>query len=235
MIFETGTNKWKTYNTWPPTDETKPTKFLLQSHNGLATSNASATGFDEYVSDPAHPVPYIDGIHAGRDNQYIVTDQRFAAQRSDVVSYQTDPLAADLTVTGRLRPDIWLSSTGSDADLIVKVIDVFPDTGSNPGYQRLVRAEVFRCKFRNSYYKPEALTPGQPAEIAFNMNEIAHCFKKGHRIMVQLQSSWFPLVDLNPQTFVNIPTANESDFQKAAIRIWHDSSHPSGITLPIME
>jgi putative CocE/NonD family hydrolase len=235
MIFETGTNKWKTYNTWPPTDETKPAKFLLQSHNGLATSNASATGYDEYVSDPAHPVPYVDGIHRGRDNQYIVTDQRFTAQRPDVLSYETDPLTTDLTVTGRLRPDIWLSSTGSDADLIVKLIDVFPDTSSNPGYERLVRAEVFRCKFRNSYYKPEALTPGQPAEIAFNMNEIAHCFGKGHRIMVQLQSSWFPLVDLNPQTFVNIPTAEASDFQKATIRIWHDAAHPSGITLPIMQ
>jgi putative CocE/NonD family hydrolase len=233
MIFETGTNKWKTYNTWPPTDETKPIKFLLQSGNGLAT--LTSTGFDEYVSDPAHPVPYIDGIHSGRDNQYIVTDQRFAAQRPDVLSYETDPLTADFTVTGRLRPDIWLSSTGTDADLIVKLIDVFPDSSSNPGYQRLVRAEVFRCKFRNSYEKPEALTPGQPAEIAFNMNEIAHCFRKGHRMMVQLQSSWFPLVDLNPQTFVNIPTADASDFQKATIRIWHDSSHPSGITLPIME
>jgi len=233
MIFETGTNKWKTYNTWPPTDETKPIKFLLQSRNGLATS--TSTGFDEYVSDPAHPVPYIDGIHRGRDNQYIVTDQRFAAQRSDVLSYETDPLTTDLTVTGRLRPDIWLSSTGSDADLIVKVIDVYPDTSSNPGYQRLVRAEVFRCKFRNSYYKPEALAPGQPAEIAFNMNEIAHCFRKGHRIMVQLQSSWFPLVDLNPQTFVNIPTADASDFQKATIRIWHDAAHASGITLPILQ
>ncbi len=233
MIFETGTNKWKTYNTWPPTDETKPIKFLLQSGNGLATS--TSTGFDEYASDPAHPVPYIDGIHRGRDNQYVVTDQRFAAQRSDVLSYETDPLTTDLTVTGRLRPDIWLSSTGSDADLIVKLIDVYPDTSSNPGYQRLVRAEVFRCKFRNSYYKPEALTPGQPAEIAFNMNEIAHCFRKGHRIMVQLQSSWFPLVDLNPQTFVNIPTAGESDFQKATIRVWHDAAHASGITLPIMQ
>jgi uncharacterized protein len=235
MIFETGTNKWKTYETWPPTDETKPIKFLLQSHNGLATSDNSAVGYDEYVSDPKNPVPYIDGIHRDRDNQYIVTDQRFAAQRPDVLSFKTEPLFGDITVTGRLRSDIWLSSTSTDADLIVKLIDVFPDTGSNPSYQRLVRAEVFRCKFRNSYYKPEPLTPGQPAEVAFNMNEIAHCFKKGHRIMVQLQSSWFPLVDLNPQTFVNIPTASESDFQKATIRIWHDAAHPSGITLPVMQ
>jgi putative CocE/NonD family hydrolase len=248
MIFETGTNKWKTYSAWPPA-EAKPVKFLLQARNALTSpadgstkatpttpiNTSPSADYDEYVSDPAHPVPYVDGIHSGRDNQYIVTDQRFVAQRPDVLSYKTDPLSTDLTVTGRLRPDIWLSSTGTDADLIVKLIDVYPDTGSNPGYQRLVRAEVFRCKFRNSYEKPEALTPGQPAEIVFNMNEIAHSFKKGHRIMVQLQSSWFPLVDLNPQTFVNIPTAAESDFQKAAIRIWHDAAHPSGITLPIMQ
>ncbi|HXD76303.1 MAG TPA: CocE/NonD family hydrolase, partial [Puia sp.] len=246
MIFETGTNRWKTYPTWPPA-EAKPFKFLLEPHFGLsydasvAEASAKETiqtstspDYDEYVSDPAHPVPYVDGIHERRDNQYIVTDQRFAAERPDVLSYETAPLSADLTVTGRLRPDIWLSSTGTDADLIVKLIDVYPDTSSNPGYQRLVRAEVFRCKFRNSYEKPEALVPGQPAEIAFNMNEIAHCFKKGHRLMVQLQSSWFPLVDLNPQTFVNIPTAGASDFHKAAIRIWHDREHPSGITLPVM-
>jgi hypothetical protein len=247
MIFETGTNKWKTYSTWPPKEATS-VKLLLQT-KGTLTSPASARtssppvgelppsgSFDEYVSDPAHPVPYIDGIHSGRDNQYIVTDQRFAARRPDVLSYETDPLPDDVTVTGRLRPDIWLSSTGTDADLIVKLIDVLPDTGSSPhDYQRLVRAEVFRCKFRNSYEKPEALVPGQPAEIAFNMNEIAHCFRKGHRIMVQVQSSWFPLVDLNPQTFVNIPTASKSDFQKATIRIWHDAAHPSGITLPIMQ
>lgn len=246
MIFETGTNKWKTYDTWPPKEST-PVKLLLQPGGSLTSpSDASARSpitpaitsspsYDEYVSDPAHPVPYIDGIHSSRDNQYIVTDQRFAAQRPDVLSYETESLRTDITVTGRLRPAIWLSSTGTDADLIVKLIDVFPDTGSNPGYQRLVRAEVFRCKFRNSYYTPDALTPGQPAEIAFDMNEIAHCFKKGHRMMVQLQSSWFPLVDLNPQTFVNIPTARESDFQKAIIRIWHDNLHPSGITLPITQ
>ncbi len=245
MIFETGTNKWKTYSAWPPKEATQ-LKLLLQSNHGLTSPSASlekspvvaelpaTASYDEYVSDPAKPVPYIDGVHGGRDNQYIVTDQRFASQRSDVLSYQTNPLNADFTVTGRLRPNIWLSSTGTDADLVVKLIDVFPDTGANPGYQRLVRAEVFRCKFRNSYEKPEALVPGQPAEIAFNMNEIAHCFKRGHRIMVQLQSSWFPLVDLNPQTFVNIPTASESDFKKATIRIWHDASHPSGITLPVM-
>jgi putative CocE/NonD family hydrolase len=217
-------------------------KFFLQDNGSLSTS-APNGGFDEYVSDPAHPVPYIDGIHGGRDNQYIVTDQRFAAQRPDVLVYETGPLTDSLTVTGRLKADIFLSSTGTDADLIVKLIDVLPgrEQGILPtviapdGYQRLVRAEVFRCKFRNSFEKPAPLTPGQPAEVAFDINEIAHTFKKGHRIMVQVQSSWFPLVDRNPQTFVNIPTAGENDFQKATIRIYHDKDHPSGIILPVLK
>ena len=253
-VFQTGANEWKEYTTWPPV-EAKPVKFFLGPDHSLFRSTVQQlidaraggvaelrtdAGFDEYVSDPAHPVPYIDGIHASRDNQYIVTDQRFAAERSDVLTYETAPLKDSMTVTGRLKADIFLSSTGTDADLIVKLIDVLPGpepgiTAAVPaGYQRLVRAEVFRCKFRNSYERPEPLVPGQPAEVAFNMNEIAHTFKKGHRIMVQVQSSWFPLVDINPQTFVNIPTAGEVDFQKATIRIWHDPAHPSGITLPVL-
>ncbi|HEV9036534.1 MAG TPA: CocE/NonD family hydrolase, partial [Puia sp.] len=162
-VFETGSNQWKQYATWPPAEAT-PTKFDLQSGGGLDAEKPS-TGYDEYVSDPSNPVPYINGVHGGRDNTYIVTDQRFAAQRPDVLSYQTPPLKKDLTVTGRLKADIFLSSTGTDADLIVKLIDVFDSTG----YQRLVRAEVFRCKFRNSFEKPEPLIPNKPAEIAFNM------------------------------------------------------------------
>ena len=239
-VFETGTNQWKTYTTWPPAEAT-PVKFFLRPDNSLS-KEAPRTGptFDEYTSDPAHPVPYIDGVHGGRDNQYIITDQRFAAARPDVLSYQSEPLTEPVTVTGRLKADIFLSSTGTDADLVVKLIDVLPaveegDTKVLPaGYQRLVRAEVFRCKFRNSFERPEPLTPGQVAEVAFDINEIAHTFKKGHRIMVQIQSSWFPLVDRNPQKFVNIPTCNATDFQKANIRIWHDPSHPSGIILPIL-
>jgi uncharacterized protein len=246
-VFETGSNQWKTYSTWPP-KEAQPVKFLLRGNGGL-TSGAGASGgndvntaYDEYLSDPAHPVPYIDGIHGGRDNVYIVTDQRFAAQRPDVLVYQTEPLTDSLTVTGRLKADIYLSSTGTDADLIVKVIDVLPgpedgiQTNTDPrGYERLVRAEVFRCKFRNSYERPEPLVAGQVAEVAFDINEIAHTFKKGHRIMVQVQSSWFPLVDRNPQTFCNIPTCTDADFQKATIRIWHDDAHPSGIVLPVIK
>jgi putative CocE/NonD family hydrolase len=239
-VFETGSNQWKQYSTWPP-KEAAAVKFYLREKGGLSTEKAN-DGYDEYISDPAHPVPYIDGVHGGRDNQYIITDQRFAALRSDVLTYQTGPLTDSLAVTGRLKADIFLSSTGTDADLIVKLIDVLPgmevgiSTQSDPaGYQRLVRAEVFRCKFRNSFEKPEALVPGQPTEVSFDINEIAHVFKKGHRIMVQVQSSWFPLVDRNPQTFVKIPTAKESDFQKATIRIYHDEAHPSGIFLSVLK
>jgi len=232
-VFETGTNQWKNYDTWPPA-EARPIKFYLRAGGRLSTEGKAApgnatAGYDEYISDPAHPVPYIDGIRSGRDNQYVVTDQRFAAQRPDVLCYQSDPLPQDVTVTGRLKADIFLSSTGTDADLVVKVIDVLPN-----GYQRLVRADVFRCKFRNSFEKPEPLVPGQPTEVAFDMNEIAHTFQQGHRLMVQVQSSWFPLVDMNPQTFVNIPTCEASDFKKATIRIYHDPTHISGIVLPVM-
>ncbi|HVU96744.1 MAG TPA: CocE/NonD family hydrolase [Puia sp.] len=240
-VFETGANQWKHYDTWPP-KQAIPVKYLFQYDHRLGTDRAGLTGHDEYISDPANPVPYIDGVHGGRDNRYIVTDQRFAAARPDVLTYQTDPLTDSVTVTGRLKADIWLSSTGTDADLIVKLIDVLPGkedgiaTTTDPtSYQRLVRAEVFRCKFRNSFEKPEPLVPGKPTEVSFDLNEIDHVFKKGHRIMVQVQSSWFPLVDRNPQTFVNIPTAKESDFQKATIRIWHDEAHPSGIFLPVLK
>jgi len=239
-VFETGSNQWKQYSSWPP-KEAAPVKFFFQAKGGLSTEKPN-DGYDEYISDPAHPVPYIDGVHGGRDNQYIITDQRFAAQRSDVLVYQTGPLTDSVTVTGRLKADLFLSSTGTDADVIVKLIDVLPGredgivtTVDPTGYQRLVRAEVFRCKFRNSFAKPEPLVPGQPTEVSFDINEIAHTFKKGHRIMVQVQSSWFPLVDRNPQTFVNIPTATESDFQKATIRIYHDGAYPSGIFLPVLK
>jgi putative CocE/NonD family hydrolase len=232
-VFETGVNQWKHYDTWPP-KEARPMKFYLRaggrlSPEGKAAPGTAAAGYDEYVSDPAHPVPYVEGVRGGRDNQYIVADQRFAAQRPDVLTYRSDTLPHDLTVTGRLKADIFLSSTGTDADLVVKVIDVLPD-----GYQRLVRADVFRCKFRNSFEKPAPLTPGKVTEVAFDLNEIAHTFKHGHRLMVQVQSSWFPLVDMNPQTFVNIPACGAEDFKKATIRIYHDPAHLSCVVLPTL-
>ena len=247
-VFETGTNQWKTYSSWPPANA-KPVRFYLAAHNRLSVSPSMAIKeSDAYTSDPSNPVPYTSGTYAERNNQYMVEDQRFAAARPDVLVYTSDTLRADLTVTGRLKADIFISTTGTDADLIVKIIDVLPDTASsasrqyiapdgNPlpgGMERLVRAEVFRCRFRNSYEHAQAMEPGQPTEISFNMNEIAHTFQKGHRVMVQVQSSWFPLVDRNPQKFVSIPSCRESDFQKATIQLYHDASHPSAVEMPVL-
>jgi putative CocE/NonD family hydrolase len=190
-------------------------------------------------------VPYTNGIYDDRNNEYMVEDQRFAAQRPDVLAYRSDTLTRDLTVAGRLKAALFISSTGTDADLIVKLIDVLPDnepdTASDsknlpmPGFQRLVRAEVFRCKFRNSYERPEPLITNQVTAVTFSLNEIAHTFRKGHRIMVQVQSSWFPLVDRNPQKFLSIPVCDEADFQKATIRLYHDSTHPSALVLPVID
>ena len=248
-VFETGTNQWKQYNTWPPA-EAKQISFYLREKRGISIKKPvgeagvladPSASFDEYLSDPAKPVPYIDGVYGSRENQYMVSDQRFAAQRPDVLTYQTDILSEAITVTGRLKADLFISSSGTDADVVVKLIDVLPDNdtgsakGQPAGYQRLVRADVFRCKFRNSYEKPAPLIPGQPTEITFDLNEIAHNFMKGHRIMVQVQSSWFPLVDRNPQQFITIPTCSNDDFQKAIIRVYHDARYPSAIVLPIVD
>jgi putative CocE/NonD family hydrolase len=175
----------------------------------------------------------------------VVEDQRFAAKRPDVLVFVTDTLTEDVTVTGRLKANLFVSTTGSDADFIVKLIDVLPDNEPNPdpnprnfqmaGFERMVRAEVFRGKFRNSFEKPQPFMPGKIEKISFDLNEIAHDFKKGHRIMVQVQSSWFPIVDRNPQKFLKIPDAKENDFRKATIRIYHDAVNASNIVLPVLK
>lgn len=241
-VFETGSNQWKSYPAWPPKQST-PVKYYLHGGNKLSTQN-SASGFEEYLSDPAKPVPYTNGTYRGRNNEYMAEDQRFAASRPDVLVFETDTLTEDLTLSGPILADLFVSTTGTDADFIVKVIDVLPENEVTPkgsprgfimsGYQRLVRAEVMRGKFRNSFEKPEPFVPGKVAEVKFALNDVAHTFKKGHRIMVQVQSSWFPLVDRNPQQFMTIPTAGDNDFKKATIRIWHEGSNASHIVLPVM-
>jgi putative CocE/NonD family hydrolase len=243
-MFNTGTNEWKDYAVWPP-KATSGQAFYLSGAGLLATtSSATPTPADEYVSDPAHPVPYTNGVFEGRNNEYMIEDQRFAAQRPDVLVYQTEPLAQDLTIAGPITADLWVSTSGTDADFVVKVIDVLPDDTPNPepnpknvqlaGAQRLVRAEVMRGRFRNSFEKPEAFQPNVPTEVKYQLNDVLHTFKKGHRLMVQVQSTWFPLVDRNPQTFVNISTAEAKDFQKATIRLYHEPGHASVIQLPVL-
>jgi putative CocE/NonD family hydrolase len=241
FIFETGRNTWTTYEQWPP-GNANPTKFFFQNKGGLSTTapTDSSAVFDEYVSDPAKPVPYTEDVHLRRTNAYMTDDQRFAARRPDVLTYDSGTLRSDLTVTGTLTAELWVSTTGTDADFVVKLIDVFPDTlktRSNNvplgGYQMLVRGEVMRGRYRNSFEKPEAFKPGQPTLVRFELPDIAHTFKAGHKLMVQVQSSWFPLVDRNPQQFVNIYEAKDEDFIKATHRVYRGAKYPSGIILPV--
>lgn len=233
-VFETGSNKWKAYTAWPPA-AAKPVTWSLSADKKLSLSTQTSTGFDEYVSDPANPVPYMNTKGGGRNNEYMIADQRFASERKDVLSYESGALQSDLVLSGPITADLFVSTTGTDADFIIKVIDVLPDTASREnqkdvaGMQRLVRAEVLRGKFRNSFIKPEPFVPGKITEVKFELNDIAHCFKKGHKIMVQIQGTWFPLVDRNPQKFMNIPESEEKDFKAETIRVYHDASHSSNI------
>jgi len=237
-VFETGSNQWRQFSSWPPANATN-TRYYLHAKGGLSNDSSRTNNeYSQYASDPRNPVPYTGLVSRDRNNEYMVEDQRFLSGRPDVLSFQSAPLAQDVDVIGRLHADIFASTTATDMDLIVKVIDVFPDTALRngmAGMQRLVRAEVFRGKFRSSYEKPEPFEPGRVERISFDLNEIAHQFGKGHRIMVMIQSSWFPIVDLNPQKFVKIPDADPSDFQKADIRIYHDAVHPSSVTLPVVQ
>ena len=212
----------------------------------------SLTSFSEYISDPAKPVPYSGDVHFVRSRTYMIDDQRFAERRPDVLSFKTVVLPEDVTVTGIVTADLFTAISSTDADFVVKLIDVFPDNLSYNneniysdkdqvteypmgGYEMLVHAEVFRGRYRNSFENPEPFVPNKTEHVKFNIADIAHTFKKGHRIMVQIQSSWFPLVDRNPQKFVNIYEAGENDFQKATIRIYHDGKNASNILLPVLK
>ena len=227
-VFNTGTNEWKTYPAWPPKAEAR-TLFFQQANELAFTAPANSQKPSEYLSDPANPVPYTDGIHGERNTEYMIEDQRFAAKRPDVLTFHTETLPAALTLAGPLTADLWVSTSGTDADFIVKVIDEQPD-----GTQRLVRAEVMRGRFRNSFSKPEAFKPNQPTKVKYELPDVLHTFAKGHRMMVQVQSTWFPLVDRNPQTFVPIATADAKDFQKATIRLYHDAGHPSAVRVSVL-
>ena len=246
-VFFTGENKWHEFPVWPP-ENTRFAKLYLLENNRLGfTAPFSKSDPDEYLSDPAKPVPYTEGIHEGRTREYMTDDQRFAGSRPDVVVCKTDTLTEDITLAGPLTANLQVSISTTDADFVVKLIDVFPDgfaypeTGANPSayimndYQMLVRGDVMRGRYRNGFETPAPFEPGKITEVRFTMNDIAHTFLKGHRIMVQIQSSWFPLVDRNPQKFVNIYTCTDSDFQKALIKIYHDPANASYLLLPILK
>ncbi|SEI73876.1 hypothetical protein SAMN05216327_103518 [Dyadobacter sp. SG02] len=245
-VFETGTNQWKHYDTWPPANSQPETYYFGPNGKMAVARLTSDAGSTSYESDPANPVPYTSVTSGHRNNEYMAEDQRFASKRPDVLSFQTDSLTEDLTLTGEIAANLMVSMTGSDADFIVKVIDVWPagstvraaKDGEKPvdmsGYQQMVRAEVLRGKFRNSFSKPEPFVKDKIEKVTVKLNEVAHTFKKGHRVMVQIQSSWFPLVDRNPQKFINIFEASETDFQKSNITIYHNAKNHSSITLPVV-
>jgi putative CocE/NonD family hydrolase len=282
-VFDTGANQWRDVPDWSPTVSTDTSLYLMD--NGQLRFGDGATGkrpptgapgagagggaagnraltYDEYVSDPLNPVPYTQKITLNYPRDFMTEDQRFAAGRPDVLVYQTDPLTDDITVAGSIKPELFVSSSGTDSDFVVKLIDVFPDDYQYPetgkklsngdperlkpaddsagcvftpgGYEMLLRGEPFPARFRNSFEKPEPLRPNVPTKLSYVMPGIVHTFKKGHRIMVQIQSTWFPLVARNPQKFMtNYKRGNAADFQKAAERLYHSAAYPSRVVLPV--
>ena len=263
-LFDTGAHDWKSFENYEPTNGTD-TALYLTANGGLSFEiPKTADGFNEYVSDPMKPVPYTQKITSNYPRDFMTEDQRFVAARPDVLVYQTDVLTEDVTVAGDIKPALFVSSSGTDSDFVVKLIDVFPDdykfpeTGSKlpngqperikppensafsvfapGGYQMLLRGEPMPARFRNSFEKPEPLTPNQTTKLNFTMPGIAHTFKKGHRIMVQIQSTWFPLVARNPQKFMeNYKLGTSADFQKATQRVYFGGKSASAIVLPIMK
>jgi putative CocE/NonD family hydrolase len=251
-VFETGTNQWRFLDRWPPAARA-PRKLYLREGGALSFDPPATarSGYDEYVSDPDHPVPYTAEITHWYNPAFMVEDQRFAARRPDVLVYRSEPLTTDVTVAGPIEVDFHVSTSGTDCDWVVKLIDVFPDTlpmggattgffGSGQGgprlggYQMLVRGDVLRGKFRNSMSRPQPFTPGAVTRLRFVLNDILHTFRQGHRIMIQVQSSWFPMIDRNPGKFVDIYHAKAADFQKTVQRVYRTATRPSSIVLPIL-
>lgn len=251
-IFFTGENKWRKLAQWPAAN-VQMTPMYLQPNGALSWNKPTITkSASEYISDPAKPVPYTEDVHFSRTIAYMTDDQRFANRRTDVLSFQTDVLTDDVTLAGTVIADLLTSISTTDADFVVKIIDVFPSDFNYPGaaqaagrlgggsypmgdYQMLVRGEIMRGRFRNSFEKPEAFKPNAVEKVKFELPDVAHTFKKGHRIMIQIQSSWFPLVDRNPQQFVNIYEAEPKDYIKSKIQIWHDAKNASSILLPVLK
>jgi putative CocE/NonD family hydrolase len=246
IVFETGTNVWRRYDEWPPRTAAAKTLYLHAGGKLSFDPPMETESWDEYVSDPNHPVPFVGYTTDTVPQRYMVDDQRFASYRPDVLTYETDPLTEDVTIAGPISPHLKVASSSTDSDFDVKLIDVYPDEDSDNtempnkrvidepplhmgGYEQLVRGEPFRAKFRSSWEKPEALTPGKETDIDFTMPDLYHTFRRGHRIMIQVQSSWFPLTDRNPQTFTDIPYAKPEDFKEATEKVFHQKDAPSGV------
>jgi len=244
-VFQTGANKWQSYDTWPPKDTT-PRKLYFHPKGKLRfEAPKDEEGFDEYISDPANPVPYrprpVRPTYPGPEwPTWMVQDQRFTHHRPDVLSYETDPLPEDIVLAGSMKAKLFASTSGTDSDWIVRLIDVYPEDYAKPtsmaGYQLLIAGEPVRARFRKSLEKPEAVEAGKAEEYTIDLNWGHHCFRKGHKIMVQVSSTWFPVIDRNPQKFVpNIFEAEDRDFQKATQRIYCSAKYPSHMVLDVLK
>jgi putative CocE/NonD family hydrolase len=247
MVYDAGAKRWRDFQTWPPKEGATPKSLYLHAGGKLSFEppQAREAPFDQYVSDPAHPVPYrlrpIEQTYDQRGSRWRpweTEDQRFVADRPDVVSWVSEPLAEDVLIAGDVTARLVASTTGRDADWAVKLIDVFPDSVPDAwqlgGYQLMVAHEIMRGRYRKSFSKPEPLTPNSPLAFTVDLHQQSHQFRKGHRIMVQIQSTWFPIYDRNPQTWVpNIFQAKASDFKAQTHRIWHTPKHPSRIEVTV--
>lgn len=253
VVFETGTNVWRRFDMWPPKTAAAKTLYFHAGGKLSFDPPVETKSEDTYVSDPNHPVPFVGYTTDTVPQRYMVDDQRFASYRPDVVVYETEPLQEDVTIAGPVSPRLKVASSGTDSDFDVKLIDVYPEDAPDPdggsggnkrileapplhmgGYQQLLRGEPFRAKFRNSWEKPEPLTPGKQTDVNFEMPDVFHTFRRGHRIMVQVQSSWFPVTDRNPQTFTDIPYASPEDFKKATEEIFHQKDAASGVEVLVL-
>lgn len=249
-VFFSGENKWRMLESWPP-KKMEAKLLYLQQDDLLSFNKPPATSLpSKYISDPSKPVPYTEDVHLQRTREYMSDDQRFAARRTDVLVFETSVLDGDLTLAGPIVADLKVKLSTTDADFVVKLIDVFPDNFSYDtsycckgvkneaeiaGYQMLVRGEIMRGKFRNSFEKPEAFTPGKTETVKFELPDVAHTFQKGHKLMIQIQSSWFPLFDRNPQQFTDIYTCADKDFVPCEIQVLHDALNASVISLPVLK
>jgi len=247
MTFQTGSNIWKSYEKWPPINLTRIKNLYLNSGGKLSFNIPNENeAFDEYISDPFHPVPYrsrpVESTYGPGSRWYtwLLEDQRFVHNRPDVGSWETDVLNEDVEITGNLLADIFASTSGTDADWVVKLIDVYPERyPDNPrmaGYQLMIANDVLRGRFRNSFSNPEPVRPTEVNEYKIDLHAINHVFLKDHKIMIQIQSTWFPIIDRNPQQYVvNIFEAKETDFVTAQQRIYRSLKYPSHISLPVVE
>jgi len=247
MTFETGANEWKTWDAWPPRDGVTRRKLYFHGDAKLSfdAPEDKREGFDSYISDPANPVPYrtrpVEETYSegSRWFTWLLEDQRFVQQRPDTLSWETEPLTENVAVAGDIVAHLFASTTGTDSDWIVKLIDVYPERYEPErkmgGYELMIADEVFRGRFRKSFEKPEAIVAGEVTPFTIDLHTNDHVFQKGHRIMVQVQSTWFPVIDRNPQKFVpNIFEAKVEDYQKATQKIWRTAEYPSNVEIPVV-